>query len=232
MKLLNSVLLLCSLFLTQAFFVYSSPIKANKVKRTPLPFESSNSEIYFYKPENWGDKIYAYVYSNDANNQLNAQWPGFVMNKRIIFTDGTNQSPAALQEGFDLVMEAVYDQTGVIGISSEKPLFYYNRPVDTLNYGNIAKVFYRPSPSAEVSKNLDMYHTDLYIHYKAGNGEWNDAQMEYDPYTLFYSLVIDLSYADDLTLAFTDGNGNWDNNEGLNYHFDKFSNFFIDNYNY
>ncbi|ORX65642.1 hypothetical protein BCR32DRAFT_297680 [Anaeromyces robustus] len=240
MKFINSFLVFCTLFISQTFLINASPIK-----RTPPSFELQNTAIYFKKPDNWNNQIYAYIYSNNSNNVIKSEWPGFSMRSiddgyyslvlqhkyfpdfKVIFTDGQNQVPGVNQEGFVLTMDAVYNQTGIIGISYNKPYFYYNKS-EKLAYGNIAKVYYRPS-----HKGVDLYLKDMYAHFKIGSGEWNNIPgelMEYDPYTMFYTITIDLGKAESITLTFTDGEGYWDNNNEMNYEFKKFSNFFIDNY--
>ncbi len=63
-----------------------------------------------------------------------------------------------------------------------------------------------------------------YIHYKIGNGNWTNVpgvQMETANEVAGYThkITIDLGTADNLTVCFNDGNGNWDSRNGANYTF-------------
>lgn len=79
-------------------------------------------KVYFTKPSNWGNTIYAYVY--DGGDQVSA-WPGTACtdegnstysytftknwsNPLIIFTDGTNQYPAQNEAGMPLEAGKTY----------------------------------------------------------------------------------------------------------------------------
>lgn len=79
--------------------------------------------VYFEKPEDWGDNLYAYVYNNDQ--QQNAAWPGNKMKKSkgnkykytfvydwenamIIFTDGENQYPGQNEAGLPIESKKTY----------------------------------------------------------------------------------------------------------------------------
>ena len=85
--------------------------------------------FYFEKPSNWGDDINVYIYDKSKGASIGAEWPGYDMtaigndvysyeysstnsNIRIIFNDGTNQAPAAMQEGFELVNRGYYTTSG------------------------------------------------------------------------------------------------------------------------
>lgn len=74
---------------------------------------------YFKKISSWGSNIYCYVYSAGDETINNGSWPGVKMtlvsgdiykyevsnsitNPLVIFTDGTNQYPAAMQSGLSL----------------------------------------------------------------------------------------------------------------------------------
>ena len=89
----------------------------------PKAFSNSTNELisgYLYatKPSNWGDRIYAYVYSEvDSNTENIMNWPGVEMkfngnqyyfelpeawqdnNTQVIFNDGHNQIPTAYCTG-------------------------------------------------------------------------------------------------------------------------------------
>lgn len=59
------------------------------------------------------------------------------------------------------------------------------------------------------------------IHYKVGNGDWNSipgdkmTKTSYKQYNWMYA--IDLDDAENATICFTDGRGDWDNNQNRNY---------------
>ncbi|OUM61820.1 carbohydrate-binding module family 26 protein, partial [Piromyces sp. E2] len=137
MKSLNIFTIFCTLFLSQIFSTFASPLPIpaeniiNIEKKSFTPFELHTSAIYFLKPSNWGDDIYAYHYSED--NSMNTypyqKWPGRKMkkmdgfyydifynqyfmtgNRKVIFTDGKNQVPGVMETGFNLVIDAVYNQ--------------------------------------------------------------------------------------------------------------------------
>lgn len=80
----------------------------------------NGSTIYFEKPSSWGDTIYAYVYDESGSTvKTNATWPGVEMTKTsdgkytyvlegewqtalVIFSDGSNQYPAAMEPGCEV----------------------------------------------------------------------------------------------------------------------------------
>lgn len=82
--------------------------------------------IYFEKPSSWKDKIYAYVYDESGSTvKDNAEWPGVEMVKDadgkysyvlegewqtalVIFNDGTNQYPKALEPGCEVIDGQTY----------------------------------------------------------------------------------------------------------------------------
>ena len=70
---------------------------------------TSGKKVYFNKPSNWGDKLYAYVYSEGSPVRENKSWPGIPMKEEsdgrysytfdedwgsalVIFNDGSNQT--------------------------------------------------------------------------------------------------------------------------------------------
>ena len=119
-------------------------VKDNKV------FEMSDEPVYLYfeKPSNWSSDIRAYYYSNDNNAVALTSWPGVAMSKnygedtyylrvrdmaniRVIFTDGTNQYPAANQPGIPVTAgnELIYQSNKYTTashkwISVEEPVNY------------------------------------------------------------------------------------------------------------
>lgn len=79
---------------------------------------TSGLKVYFDKPDNWSDAVNIYVYDEStATVKMLAAWPGVAMTKdsdglysftfeevwdncQIIFNDGTNQYPNAMEPGF------------------------------------------------------------------------------------------------------------------------------------
>eukprot|EP00833_Pecoramyces_ruminatium_P001399 jgi/Orpsp1_1/1175431/evm.model.c7180000053826.1 len=248
MKFYNSLLLFCTLVLSQIFSVNALPInqKNSLEKRNIPPFQYLYSFVYFKKPNNWGNTIHAFIYQEGGDGM---NWPGQEMtfkesdnfyhlaveniyifendNLRIIFNDGTNQSPAKMEEGFPFVMDGVYDETGLIGVTNEKA-----NPVDTtgpehLYYSTgLVRVLYRPK------ENYFKSYDEIYAHYKVGNGNWNNIPGEKLTgfWGGFFYINVDLHDAEDLTIAFTDGE-KWDNNDGKNYQFNRYSKTIIDKNN-
>jgi len=167
------------------------------------------------------------------------EWPGTKMNKKnniyfqifynqyfingnrkVIFTDGKNQVPAVMQKGFDLVIDAVYNENGIISISYDKP--QSDSIVDNLRYGNIAKLYYK----GKTGKG-----SNVIAHYQIGNRSWTDSSLapfDSHSYTEYYTLTIDLGDTNKLSIAF--GNKDiqqpydWDNSNGQYYNFSKYSN--------
>ena len=87
----------------------------------------TGTKVYFEKPDDWADNIYAYVYDETSSSSVkeNSAWPGISMKKEdnglysypfdeewgaalIIFTDGTNQSNGVLEPGEEVVSDKVY----------------------------------------------------------------------------------------------------------------------------
>lgn len=88
---------------------------------------SSGTKIYFEKPEEWGNQIYAYVYDETSYSTVkeNRMWPGVKMEQQsdgvycytmedtwqaglVIFTDGVNQSNGVLEPGEEIVADKFY----------------------------------------------------------------------------------------------------------------------------
>lgn len=118
----------------------------------------NGTKIYFTKPSNWGDKIYAYVYDESGNSvKTAAEWPGVEMtnegdskysytfteawdNALIIFSDGANQVPAANEPGMTVEPDKTYStssassktETGSPGEGAEDPSdsikVYFTKP--------------------------------------------------------------------------------------------------------
>lgn len=86
----------------------------------------AGTKIYFQKPESWGDTVYAYIYDESTGTvKQAAPWPGVKCetepdglysytfeeawdNVLLIFTDGSNQIPAAMEPGMVVEPDKVY----------------------------------------------------------------------------------------------------------------------------
>ena len=86
----------------------------------------NGTKVYFTKPSNWGNKVYAYIYDERGSKVKEAAaWPGVELkdegdskysytfteawdNALIIFSDGTNQVPAANEPGMLVEPEKTY----------------------------------------------------------------------------------------------------------------------------
>ena len=86
----------------------------------------ASAEIGFTKPTGWGDTIYAYIYNESGSSlRKNSVWPGEEMvsagdgtytytlseewdSALVIFSDGKNQYPAAMEPGLDLAEGMLY----------------------------------------------------------------------------------------------------------------------------
>lgn len=86
----------------------------------------AGTKIFFKKPDNWKDKIYAYVYDESTGTvRQAAPWPGVECvsegdslysytfdedwsNVLVIFTDGSSQFPKAMEPGMVVVPDMIY----------------------------------------------------------------------------------------------------------------------------
>lgn len=103
-------------------------------------------KISFKKPTNWNNNIKIYYYTNDEREVELKSWPGFAMQNdggnwysytitdmadaRVIFTDGTNQTPAMLQPGYEVKSgqsfvyqdgEYIYEDGTPLSVQFRKP---------------------------------------------------------------------------------------------------------------
>lgn len=86
----------------------------------------SENIAYIAKDSSWGNTMYCYVYSADNESNCNGAWPGVTMvyvseniykyevpdsitNPLVIFTDGYNQYPGAMQAGLPLSGSMIYN---------------------------------------------------------------------------------------------------------------------------
>ncbi len=90
----------------------------------------AGAEISFTKPAEWGGTIYAYIYNESGSSlRKNSVWPGEEMtltddgsysytlaeewdSALVIFSDGKNQYPAAMEPGLDLAEGMSYSVPG------------------------------------------------------------------------------------------------------------------------
>ena len=90
----------------------------------------AGASITFTKPESWGDTVYAYIYNETVSPVIkNGAWPGKEMSREadgtysytldeewdsalIIFNDGANQYPAAMEPGLELAEGMAYSVPG------------------------------------------------------------------------------------------------------------------------
>lgn len=194
-----------------------APSPSTSVSPTPSPsasvVPSTDATIYFTKPSNWSSNVYAYVYDEKSSLtvKMNAAWPGVKMNQesngeysytvknytandRVIFTDGSNQTPSSSKEGYTITKDGHYTVNGLTTtVDGTKITIYYATNWSTAN-----------------------------IHYQIGSGSWTavpGAAMSASPVSGYKTVTIDLGTSSTLTACFNNGNGNWDNNSGNNYSF-------------
>ncbi|ORX79739.1 hypothetical protein BCR32DRAFT_269268 [Anaeromyces robustus] len=251
----NKLILFFTLVLVQVLFTYSSPITENNynveeelnntnlLKRTyEPPYNYTLFHVYFKKPDNWGDKIYAYIYDTKKDSEGLNKWPGLEMNtcnhdyckenpydyyvilhrsyfnenSRIIFTDGKNhQSPEAFQEGFKLLRFGLYTQDGIKG---------FCKTADDCS-NTYAIIYYISHPD---------WYGHVYAHYQIGNNNsWTEKPefMFFENYREDFGsnesyLFVDVKNEKELTVAFCDliesnwdyqYKARWDNNHGKNF---------------
>ena len=83
--------------------------------------------VYFKKPSGWGTpKVYIYDDTTYSTVKKIAEWPGVAMTSeggdlysytlpkewryaKVIFTDGTNQTPSANEPGLEMTTNMIYD---------------------------------------------------------------------------------------------------------------------------
>ena len=100
-------------------------------------------ELYFRRPTTWGKELTVYAY-NDAQKTELSSWPGKPMGvydynededvyygkfyceyfelegTRVIFSDGTNQAPETLKEGFESKEQGLFTEKGLESICHYK----------------------------------------------------------------------------------------------------------------
>ena len=93
-------------------------------KQDPI---KEGTKIYFEKPDNWADRVCAYVYDESSSSEVKYSnaWPGVEMtleedgtycytfteewvNPLVIFTDGSNQSNGATEPGAAVIADKLY----------------------------------------------------------------------------------------------------------------------------
>lgn len=152
---------------------------------------------------------------------------GIFEDSHIVFSDGQNQVPAVLDEGFDLIPDGIYNENGIIGVNEFKGKLGDESPK---NCDNCITVYYSLYNNEYEFSKIFSYGDEIYIHYKIGNGEWNSVpgkKLEKFEFTYYKYATVELGDADEITFAFTNGKDAWDNNHGMNYKCKKFQNCFI-----
>ena len=140
MQFLNLKSISCIIILLQPLFVYSTPDN-ERTQFNPVNY-FGECEFYFRKPQNWGRDLTVYAYNDDQNTELSS-WPGEQMrvydhnededvyygkiyceyfndNTRIIFSDGSNQVPGKLEEGFIIKEHGLFTEEGLESICHYK----------------------------------------------------------------------------------------------------------------
>lgn len=183
--------------------------------------------IYFSKPSNWGNTVYAYVYNeNGTVTENNGTWPGVAMsytssngyynysfhedwsNAKVIFSDGTNQTPEANKPGFAVNEDHLYDTSGDTGkvitetvTPSPSPSVVPSPSVSETPSGD--KIYFtKPS-----SWNSNIY---AYIYTESGssvvkNAAWPGVAMSKES-NGEYSCNIGINVTSDTRVIFSDGN--------------------------
>lgn len=107
-------------FTSARSYLFSKPAKEEEVVIT------DGMTVYFKKPANWKDTLYAYIYDDsDGGLKILKEWPGNKMKDEgdglysytfesewsgglIMFSDGKNQYPSSNQPGTAIVADKVY----------------------------------------------------------------------------------------------------------------------------
>ncbi len=143
--------------------------------KDPVDPGNGDNVIYFKKPTSWASNISVYIY-DDLGEIFNA-WPGnaatdlgdnkyefafdgTIDNWSVIFNDGANQAPAAMQPGFDVINKGHYTSSGFSHIDGDEGGNNNNDPV--LEEGEKAIFFEKPS---NWSANINSY---IYIANEGG----------------------------------------------------------------
>ena len=196
--------------------------------------------IYFFRPDNWEEKIYAYVYSEDGKEVK--PWPGieteyfkanfYIDNTykgyystivplqslylhHVVFSDGKQQLPGIYEEGFPAV-SGYYSRKGFIGLQT------------TSKYGISSvlgckrTIYYKPRDDWE----------KVYAHYHCsitgitGTYSYWTCEKMYKTKNGNYVLYVAADPSSKVLVAFQDGNidenkKRWDNNHGYNFEVDN-----------
>ena len=146
---------------------------------TKTTSNKSGSSISFKKPSGWGDKIYAYIYDETVKPvETNAEWPGEEMTKNsdgtytytlskdwtsalVIFNDGANQYPAAMEPGAELVAGKTYEADNAA--ASTKPQEENKQPEPAAETKETVVTFKKPSSWGN--------NVNAYVYENGGGGE-------------------------------------------------------------
>ena len=136
-KLIISILILLKV-------AYSAQNDNNNKMSTFIPNNYfGECELYFRRPTTWGKELTVYAY-NDVQKTEISSWPGKPMgvydynededvyygkfyceyfdleDTRVIFSDGTNQAPEPLKEGFLIKEHGLFTENGLESICHYK----------------------------------------------------------------------------------------------------------------
>ena len=195
--------------------------------------------IYFFRPDGWEEKVYAYVYSEDEKEVK--PWPGMEMeysntnfyidraykgyyslivplqsvyHHHVIFSDGKQQLPGIYEEVFPAVT-GYYNKDGFKGLKT------------TSKYGISVvieakrTIYYRPKNDWE-KVYAHFYSTITGI--QGASSYWSSEKM-YKTKNGNYVLYVGADHSSKVIVAFHDGNldenkKRWDNNHGYNFEVD------------
>ncbi|WP_235715623.1 carbohydrate binding domain-containing protein [Alkalihalobacillus hemicellulosilyticus] len=110
-------------------------------------------------------------------------------------------------------------------LESSTAYIYYVVAVNPLGESSASEEFEIRTRDNEDSNKLTIYYQGFdqaYIHYKIGNSSWTTApgeKMSLSSFENHHVITIDLDHEEELTAAFNNGRGQWDNNQGADYSF-------------
>ena len=195
--------------------------------------------IYFFKPDNWEEKVYAYVYFEDGKEVK--PWPGNEMEytkanicidntykgyyslivslqsvylHHVVFSDGKQQIPGIYNEGFPAIT-GYYNKDGLLGLQTDSK--YGISGV----IGSQRTIYYKPRDDWE--KVYAHFHCTV-IGIRGSYSYWTCEKMYKIKNGNFVLYLPTSSYK--VTVAFQDGNidenkKRWDNNHGNNFEVDE-----------
>jgi len=197
--------------------------------------------IYFFKPDNWEKKVYAYIYSEDGKEVK--PWPGNEMkysyanfcneNKEkgyytlivplqslylhhVVFSDGKQQTPDIYKEGFPAIT-GYYNKDGLIGLQTTGKY-----GISLVINSKRRTIYYKPRDDWE--KVYAHFHCTIFDVLRGDHSYWTCEKM-YKTKNGNFVLYLPTGYHK-VTVAFQDGNidenqKRWDNNHGYNFEVDE-----------